>query len=229
MPGRAFRRELQLAKDQARLDKVNKTIGDQGFQYSGKTKVKHLLWMLFEDIGIDRIKGAIRRKFTGLKIAPFYGCYILRPAEYLGLVERPERKTYLEQLIGLVGATPVEYSGSTKCCGFPMLTFNRDKSLTMAGNHIMEAKDKGADRARYAVPALPSEPGRPATRRCPRAEEGHRRSDLPSAAAARPCVRIGPAGTAFQPSRRADRWGARKGRAESLIRKHGPSRRAASF
>ena len=134
-----------LAKDQTRLDKVNETIGDQGFQYSGKTKVKHLLWMLFEDIGIDRIKGAIKRKLTGLKIAPFYGCYILRPAESLGLVERPERKTYLEQLIELLGATPVEYSGSTKCCGFPMLTFNRDKSLTMAGNHIMEAKDKGAD------------------------------------------------------------------------------------
>jgi succinate dehydrogenase / fumarate reductase cytochrome b subunit len=134
-----------LKRDSARLDKVNATIGDQGFRYGGTTEVKHLLWMLFEDIGIDRIKAAIKRKLTGLKIAPFYGCYILRPAEYLGLVERPERKTYLEQLIGLLGAEAVEYSGATKCCGFPMLTFNRDKSLAMAGNHIMEAKDKGAD------------------------------------------------------------------------------------
>ena len=45
----------------------------------------------------------------------------------------------------MLGAEAVEYSGATKCCGFPMLTFNRDKSLAMAGNHIMEAKDKGAD------------------------------------------------------------------------------------
>jgi succinate dehydrogenase / fumarate reductase cytochrome b subunit len=134
-----------LQQDKERMDRANATIGDQGFRYGGTTKVKHLLWMLFEDIGIDRVKAAIKRKLTGLKIAPFYGCYILRPEESLGLKERPERKTYLQQLIALVGAEPVEYRGSTKCCGFPMLTFNRDKALAMGGNHIMEAKDKGAD------------------------------------------------------------------------------------
>ena len=134
-----------LAKDEQRLKKVNATIGDQGFTYSGKTTVKHLLWMLFEDIGLDRIRAAIKHKLTGLKIAPFYGCYILRPQEALGLIERPERKTYLEQLIALLGAEAVEYRGSTKCCGFPMLTFNREKSLAMGGNHIIEAKEKGAD------------------------------------------------------------------------------------
>ena len=134
-----------FAKNPQRLEKANKTIGDQGFTYRGTTKVKHLLWMLFEDIGIDKLRSAIKRKLTGLKIAPFYGCYILRPEDDLGLKERPERKNYLEQLIELLGAEAVEYRGSTKCCGFPMLTFNRDKSLSMGGNHILEAKDKGAD------------------------------------------------------------------------------------
>ena len=136
---------FHLKQDEGRREKVNSTIGDQGFRYEGKAQVKHLLWMLFEDVGIERIEGAIKHKLTGLKIAPFYGCYILRPAEWLGLNERPERKTYLERLIALLGAEPVEYRGATKCCGFPMLTFNRDKSLAMAGNHIVEAKDKGAD------------------------------------------------------------------------------------
>ncbi|HEY6326932.1 MAG TPA: CoB--CoM heterodisulfide reductase iron-sulfur subunit B family protein [Candidatus Cybelea sp.] len=135
----------QLQKDPARMDRANATIADQGYRYGGTTKVKHLLWMLFEDIGIDRVAAAIRRKLTGLKIAPFYGCYILRPVEALGLREKPERKTYLERLITLLGAEPVEYRGSTKCCGFPMLTFNRDKALAMGGNHIIEAKEKGAD------------------------------------------------------------------------------------
>jgi succinate dehydrogenase cytochrome b subunit len=134
-----------LSKDKARLEKVNKTIGDQGYTYRGTTQVKHLLWLLFEDIGLEKVKAAIKHKLTGLKIAPFYGCYILRPEEALGLRERPERKNYLEQLIALLGAEPVEYRGATKCCGFPMLTFNRDKSLAMGGNHILEAKDKGAD------------------------------------------------------------------------------------
>lgn len=134
-----------LKHDEERLMRVNNTIGDQGFTYSGTTHVQHLLWLLFEDIGIDRIRAMVKRPLKGLKIAPFYGCYILRPAEALGLRERPERKTYLEQLIAALGAEPVEYRGATKCCGFPMLTFNRDKSLAMAGNHIVEAKDKGAD------------------------------------------------------------------------------------
>jgi len=134
-----------LCKDGDRMAKVNATLADQGYQYGGTTTVKHLLWLLFEDVGVDRIRQAIKVKLTGLKIAPFYGCYILRPLDSLGIKERPERKTYLEQLIALLGAEPVEYSGATKCCGFPMLTFNRDKSLAMAGNHLLEAKDKGAD------------------------------------------------------------------------------------
>jgi succinate dehydrogenase / fumarate reductase cytochrome b subunit len=134
-----------LKHSEERLRKVNDTIGDQGFRYGGTTRVQHLLWLLFEDIGLDRIRSMIKRPLTGLKIAPFYGCYILRPAEALGLRERPERKTYLEQLIALLGAEPVEYRGATKCCGFPMLTFNREKSLAMGGNHIIEAKEKGAD------------------------------------------------------------------------------------
>jgi succinate dehydrogenase / fumarate reductase cytochrome b subunit len=134
-----------LKHNEQRRDAVNKTIADQGFMYGGTANVKHLLWMLFEDIGIERLRRAIKRQLTGLKIAPFYGCYILRPAEALGLRERPERKTYLEQLIALLGAEPVEYRGATKCCGFPMLTMNREASLAMAGNHIVEAKDKGAD------------------------------------------------------------------------------------
>lgn len=135
----------QLKNDPARLEKANATIADQGFRYSGSTTVKHLLWMLFEDIGIERVERAIKRKLTGLKIAPFYGCYILRPSEALGLRERPERKTYLDRLIALLGAEPVEYRGATKCCGFPMVSFNRDKALAMGGNHIIEAKEKGAD------------------------------------------------------------------------------------
>src|SRR5215472_14926625 len=109
------------------------------------TTVKHLLWILVEDIGLDKIRSLVKRKLTGLKIAPFYGCYILRPQEYLGLKERPERSTYLEQLIDIVGGEAVEYKGKTKCCGFPMVTMNRDASLTMGANHILEAKEKGAD------------------------------------------------------------------------------------
>ncbi len=137
--------QYHFTHDEGLLDKVNGVLAESGYQYGGNTKVKHLLWMLVEDIGLDRIRPLIKRRLTGLNVAPFYGCYILRPEEHLGLLERPERSTYLEQIIELVGATPVEYHGKSKCCGFPMLTFNPDTSLKMAGKHLTEAKTKGAD------------------------------------------------------------------------------------
>ncbi len=134
-----------LSTDPARLERANRALLDSGYEYRATTRVKHLLWILMEDIGVDRLRPLIKRQLTGLKIAPFYGCYILRPEEYLGLKERPERSTYLEQIISLIGATPVEYHGKSKCCGFPMVTFNRDVSLKMGGKHMLEAKSKGAD------------------------------------------------------------------------------------
>lgn len=137
--------QYHFSNDAGLLERVNGVLADSGYQYRGTTKVKHLLWMLVEDIGLDAIRPLIKRKLTGLNVAPFYGCYILRPEEHLGLRERPERSTYLEQLIDLLGATPVEYLGKSKCCGFPMLTFNREASLKMAGKHLVEAKSKGAD------------------------------------------------------------------------------------
>ncbi len=137
--------QYHLSADEALLGRVNGVLADSGYQYRGTTKVKHLLWMLVEDIGLERLRSLVKRKLTGLAVAPFYGCYILRPEEHLGLLEKPERSTYLEQIIELVGATPVEYHGKSKCCGFPMLTFNPDTSLKMAGRHLSEAKSKGAD------------------------------------------------------------------------------------
>lgn len=135
----------QLTHKPERMERANAVLAEQGYTYKGTTKVKHLLWILVEDIGLDKIRSLVKRKLTGLKIAPFYGCYILRPEEYLGLREKPERKNYLEQLISIIGGEPVEYIGKSKCCGFPMATMNRDASLKMGGNHIMEAKGKGAD------------------------------------------------------------------------------------
>jgi succinate dehydrogenase / fumarate reductase cytochrome b subunit len=134
-----------LKRDPERLRAANLAMAGSGYEYHGTTNVKHLLWLLVEDVGLDKIRSLVKHKLTGLKIAPFYGCYILRPQEYLGLKERPERSTYLEQLIEIVGGTPVEYHGKSKCCGFPMIMMNKDKSLAMGANHMLEAKEKGAD------------------------------------------------------------------------------------
>ena len=65
--------------------------------------------------------------------------------ERLGFDEHPERDRYLDQLIEVLGAEPVDYAGSHKCCGFPVITMNRTTSLRQAGRHLADAIDAGAD------------------------------------------------------------------------------------
>jgi succinate dehydrogenase / fumarate reductase cytochrome b subunit len=106
---------------------------------------KNFLWILVEEIGLDAIRSRVKRPLEGLRIAPFYGCYIVRPTRRLGFDEHPERDQYLEQLITALGAEPVDYAGARKCCGFPVITMNRTTSLRQAGRHLADAIDAGAD------------------------------------------------------------------------------------
>ena len=78
-------------------------------------------------------------------MAPFYGCYIVRPTKALGFAENPGRKQALEMVIESVGAEVVDFPGKTLCCGFPILTINPENSVDMVANHTIDAKDRGAD------------------------------------------------------------------------------------
>jgi succinate dehydrogenase / fumarate reductase cytochrome b subunit len=104
-----------------------------------------LLWVLMEDYGADNLKAKLVRQLTGLKVAPFYGCYLRRPTDIMAPKGFAGRKTYLEDLISLVGAQVVDFGGKSKCCGFPILTATEDNSMRMVSDHTGEAKEKGAD------------------------------------------------------------------------------------
>lgn len=135
----------RLQKDPEYREFINKYLRPEGLEYQGTTEVKHFMWILVEEYGLDRLKSLVKRPLVGLALAQFYGCYVLRPSEQLGYDTYPERNTYLEKIISALGATPVDNEGKTRCCGFPILTMNRDNSLRMAGKHLIEAKDMGAD------------------------------------------------------------------------------------
>jgi succinate dehydrogenase / fumarate reductase, cytochrome b subunit len=106
---------------------------------------KNFLWLLVEEIGLDAVRERVVRPLEGMRIAPFYGCYIVRPTKRLGYADHPERDQYLDQLIEALGAEPVQYAGARKCCGFPVITMNRTTSLRQAGRHLADAIDAGAD------------------------------------------------------------------------------------
>ena len=135
----------RLRGDADYLAEINADLAEEGLEYKGTVEPKHLLWILVEDVGLDKLKSKISRPLTGFKAAPFYGCYIVRPSSALGFNEHPERQDSLERVIEAVGAQVVDFPGKTLCCGFPILTTNQTNSVKMVANHTIDAKENGAD------------------------------------------------------------------------------------
>ena len=128
----------RLKADPEYRTKINKEyLSEEGLEYKGTTEVKHLLWVLFEDYGIERLKPLLRKPLKGLRVSPFYGCYIRRPPEAITPTkELNRRKNYLDELIEILGA---EVADGWKAYG------------------RSERKRRGLHG--YPLPSLPSESG----------------------------------------------------------------------
>ena len=124
---------------------VNEHLGDEGLAYEKGLTNKNLLWLLVEDLGLDELRSRVKRPLTDLKVGPFYGCYIIRPTDRLGIDEEKPRDRYLHMLIDALGGTVIEYAGQHKCCGFPIITMNKEASLKQAARHLGDALDAEAD------------------------------------------------------------------------------------
>ncbi|MDQ3241254.1 MAG: CoB--CoM heterodisulfide reductase iron-sulfur subunit B family protein [Actinomycetota bacterium] len=140
--------QQRLDADPDYREMINSHLEPEGLRYErsrGDWKNKNLLWMLVEDIGLDVLREKVVRPLEGLRVAPFYGCYIVRPTGRLGYDEFPHRDFYLDYVIEALGGTSVDYAGSHKCCGFPVITMAKATSLRQAGRHLADAIDAGAD------------------------------------------------------------------------------------
>jgi succinate dehydrogenase / fumarate reductase cytochrome b subunit len=126
-------------------DIVNGTLEPEGLQYQKGIVNKHFLWLMVEEIGLDEIAKKVKRPLKDLRVGPFYGCYIVRPSDRVGISDEQPRDTYLAQLIEALGGTVVDYAGSHKCCGFPIITLNKAASLKQAARHLGDAIDAEAD------------------------------------------------------------------------------------
>jgi succinate dehydrogenase / fumarate reductase cytochrome b subunit len=117
-----------------------------GLRYDkGRVVNKNFLWVLVEDIGLEKLRSMVKRPLKDLKVGPFYGCYIIRPTDRLGIDEEFPRDRYMHLLIEALGGTVIEYAGAHKCCGFPIITMNKEASLKQAARHLGDAIDAEAD------------------------------------------------------------------------------------
>ena len=70
-------------------DHINETLAPEGLTYERGISNKNFLWLMVEEIGLDAIKAKVKRPLTDLRVGPFYGCYIVRPTDRLGIDARP--------------------------------------------------------------------------------------------------------------------------------------------
>ncbi len=135
----------QLKNDEDLLDRVSTNLERVGVPpYSGNVEVRHLLWEIAEGEGYELLKQSAHKGLKGLKIAPFYGCQILRPSKILGF-EDPDRPWSLERIIEACGGEAIDYPAKIKCCGFPIIQAREETALGELIQPIEQAKEAGAD------------------------------------------------------------------------------------
>ncbi len=113
--------------------------------------VKHLLEILAEDFGLERLGAAVAKPLTGLKIAPYYGCLLTRPPDVpeLDCVEAP---TIMERVLEAAGAETVAWSHRMECCGANFTLSRPGVVLKLTGDILASAKRAGADCLVVACP-----------------------------------------------------------------------------
>jgi succinate dehydrogenase / fumarate reductase, cytochrome b subunit len=137
--------DLILKNDDEVRERVNANLQAVGVPpYSGAVEVRHLLWMIAEGDGYEQLKQAAHKGLKGLRVAPFYGCQILRPSKILGF-EDPDRPWSLEAIIEACGGEPVDYPAKIKCCGFPIIQAREETALGELIQPIEQAMERGAD------------------------------------------------------------------------------------
>ena len=116
--------------------------------------MKHFLWLVAEGEGYELLKQVAHKGLKGLKVAPFYGCQILRPSKLLGF-EDPDRPWSLEAIIEACGGEAIDYPAKIKCCGFPIIQAREETALGELIQPIEQAIEARRGRDGHAVPALP--------------------------------------------------------------------------
>lgn len=120
-----------------------------GREYRGGVRVRHLLDVLVNDIGLETIQRKAVARLNNLRIVPYYGCLIGRPENEF---EDPEFPTSMDRLLEAVGAKVVPFDRKAKCCGGALMTTKEDVALKLCEEILHEAESKQAALIAVACP-----------------------------------------------------------------------------
>ena len=124
-------------------DRVNGFLKEKGLHYEGNTQVRHLLSVLYHDVGMEAINRSMVMEYTGLNIATHYGCHALRPSN-ITQFDDPVEPSIFDDLVKVTGATSVEWAQKLECCGAPLLGVNHYVSREMTRKKVSSGLEAGA-------------------------------------------------------------------------------------
>ncbi len=135
--------------DSDRRKKIRDNMYKEEKEYSGNVEVVHYLETLRE-MGWDKVKEAVERPLTGLKVAPYYGCLLLRPRG-TG-IDDTDNPTVMDDLLRALGAEPVGFAYSQKCCGSYNTVHMKEVVADLAYKILNQAEEEGAEMLITACP-----------------------------------------------------------------------------
>jgi succinate dehydrogenase / fumarate reductase cytochrome b subunit len=141
-----LRRANKMVKEDPRLlEQVNGELVKAGSRpYAGTVDVTHLLWYISTEDGLAQLEKQGPRGLNGLRVAPYYGCQLLRPSSVMGF-EDPDKPQSMERLIRALGGEVADYEAKSKCCGFPIILAREQVALKESHVALSQARDAGAD------------------------------------------------------------------------------------
>jgi heterodisulfide reductase subunit B len=126
--------------------KVNSALAAGGLSYEpGSLKVRHLIDVVVNDVGYDAIGEKVSNPLSGLRLAPYYGCLIVRPQLETPALDDPEYPTHLDKLLETLGAEVVDFPLKTHCCGGHMTQISADTAYELIRRLLKNATDYEAD------------------------------------------------------------------------------------
>ncbi len=130
------------------LERINWFTGEP---YEGKVHVSHFLELLRDRVGWQKVTDQVTRPLEGLKVAPYYGCLLLRPQDEIGM-DDADHPRILHDCLSALGAEVVDFPYQDECCGSYLLVSKPELPQKMSEAVLGSARKHGAQAIVTACP-----------------------------------------------------------------------------
>jgi heterodisulfide reductase subunit B len=132
-----------LSRDPQIRRRVDESLGLEGLEYHDGNEARHIVEVLHDEIGVDRISDSVEKPLDNLRFATQPGCHLFRPRELPMPDEAEPRK--LDALVEALGAETADYPEKLDCCGSSMYAPDEGSNLKVARRKLRSVKDDGLD------------------------------------------------------------------------------------